>query len=96
MGDLLIRNVPDSMKRRLALRAEEAGRSLSDEAKDILQMALIQLSETPKLAELSAWETLRPLLVADDHAEADEYAAIMEEIEAERKKDFGRPVDDLE
>ena len=41
MGDLLIRNIPDALKRDIAARAEKNGNSLSDEAKSLLQRALV-------------------------------------------------------
>jgi plasmid stability protein len=40
MSDILIRNVPDSLKLRLAAAAERAGRSVSDEAIEILTTSL--------------------------------------------------------
>ncbi len=96
MGDLLIRNISDAMKRSLVARADKTGRSLSDEARDILQKGLIQPSDMQEKSEPSAWDVLRPILVSDNEAEANEYTRIMEDIEAERKKDFGRPSEDLE
>lgn len=96
MGDLLVRNISEAMKRSLAERADQAGRSLSDEVKAILQRELTSSGAGERRREPSALETLRSIMVADSEEEAEEYIKIMEEIEAERKRDFGRPVEDLE
>jgi hypothetical protein len=45
-----------------------------------------------KPGTLSAWDVLRPILRDD----SDEFAKMMDEIEAERMKDFGRPAEVLE
>lgn len=92
MGDLLIRNISDAMKRDIALRAERNGHSLSDEAKNLLQKAMVDASgaDTPSRSALDGFrEIFSPL--TDD--EREEFAKIMDDIEAERKKDFGRPLE---
>jgi plasmid stability protein len=45
MADVLIRNVPEPVKRRLKARAEHNGRSLQSELNDILSQAAAQLLE---------------------------------------------------
>lgn len=94
MGDLLIRNIPEALKADLATRAAKSGRSLSEEAKLLLRESLQERSPAPPRS--SAWDVLRPILPSDDPVEAEQYARIMEEIESDRKRDFGRPVPDLE
>jgi|UPI000569F12D plasmid stability protein len=94
MGDLLIRDVSDAMKREIASRAERSGNSLSDEAKELLREALLRRAD-PQLEAQSAYDLIRGAFDSEG-ASGDEFAAIMDEIEAERKKDFGRPVEDLE
>lgn len=42
MTDLLIRSIPAELKRRLQARARRSGRSLSDEAKALLNRGLIE------------------------------------------------------
>ena len=94
MGDLLIRNISDALKRDIAAAADRAGRSLSDEAKELLRKGLIADSDI-KPAEGSAYEVLRAAFGADEGS-GDEFAAILDEVEAERKRDFGRPALEFE
>jgi plasmid stability protein len=58
--------------------------------------AVIETSNVAGAADkpgtISAWDVLRPILRDD----SDEFAKMMDEIEAERKKDFGRPAEVLE
>nr|WP_311319436.1 plasmid stabilization protein [Rhizobium tropici] len=96
MSNLLIRDIPDAMKHDLAERAKQTGRSLSDEAKELLRAALVAEDANAGRSGLSAWDVLRPIFYTEDAAAAEEYGRIMKEIEAERKKDFGRPVEDFE
>jgi plasmid stability protein len=42
MSDLLIRDIDPKVKRRLEARARRSGRSLSDEAKDLISRALAE------------------------------------------------------
>ncbi|OJT98430.1 MAG: hypothetical protein BGN83_05785 [Rhizobium sp. 63-7] len=95
MGDLLIRNIDEALKRGIIELAQTNGRSLSDEAKALIGEAMAGKRPEPQ-PELSAWDALRPILADIDPAEAEEYARIMEEVEAERKRDFGRPLADIE
>jgi hypothetical protein len=44
----------------------------------------------------SAWDSLRSILGPESDDEGDAFAKIMDEIEAERKRDFGRSVEDFE
>ena len=92
MGDLLIRDIPDAMKRDIASRAEKNGNSLSDEAKNLLQKAMIGTSGTNAPAR-SALDGFREIFSPLTEDEQEQFAAIMDEIEAERKKDFGRPLE---
>lgn len=46
MADLLVRNIPDDVKRRLAVRAAENGRSQSAEALAILEESLKPATKT--------------------------------------------------
>ena len=90
MGDLLIRNISDALKRDIAAAADRAGRSLSDEAKDLLRKGLIAEKGIKPVKEQSAYDVLRAAFGADEGL-GDDFAAILDEVEAERKKDFGRP-----
>ncbi|MDB5522574.1 MAG: plasmid stabilization protein [Rhizobium sp.] len=91
MGDLLIRDVPDELKRDLSAIAKVAGRSMSDEAKAmLLREVAARRAAKPVQPSKSAYEELRGLL-APLPEEGDEFSRIMDEIEAQRKKDFWRP-----
>lgn len=91
MGDLLIRDIPDDMKRDLSEIAKLAGRSMSEEAKAMLrrEIASRKALETPQPGK-NALEELRNLF-APTSEEDEQFSKIMNEIEAERKTDFGRP-----
>jgi plasmid stability protein len=94
MTDLLIRDIPVEIKRKIAANAKSSGRSLSDEAKRLILAGLrhepVQVREKKNPAE-----ALRAIFRGEDEAD-DEFARIMDEIEAERKRDFGRPPPDFE
>ncbi|OBZ96830.1 plasmid stabilization protein [Pararhizobium polonicum] len=90
MGDLLIRNISDALKRDIAAAADRTGRSLSDEAKELLRKGLIAESDIKPVEEQSAYDVLRAVFGAGDGS-GDDFAAILDEVEAERKRDFGRP-----
>ncbi|AHG43831.1 plasmid stabilization protein [Rhizobium leguminosarum bv. trifolii CB782] len=94
MGDFLIRNISEAMKRDIAESAQRSGNSLSDEAKELLREALQRKTEA-KPEAMSAYAAIRAAFEREDAVD-DEFAAIMEEIEAARKKDFGRPFEDFE
>ncbi|RFC00752.1 plasmid stabilization protein [Rhizobium leguminosarum bv. trifolii] len=94
MGDLLIRNISEAMKRDIAASAQRSGNSLSDEAKDLLREALHRKTEA-KPETVSVYDAIRAAFVSENAVD-DEFAAIMEEIEVARKKDFGRPFEDFE
>lgn len=90
MGDLLVRNIPDAMKHDIAAAAKRAGVSLSDKAKDLLRQGLRQEQADTPSPPRSAWEALRHVVLSSQPD--DEFAEIMRDIEAERKKDAGRPI----
>ncbi|ARO22287.1 plasmid stabilization protein [Rhizobium sp. S9] len=94
MGDFLIRNISEAMKRDIAEAAQRSGNSLSDEAKELLREAL-QRKNAAKPETGSAYAAIRAAFEREDAVD-DEFVAIMGEIEAARKKDFGRPFEDLE
>ena len=48
MASFTIRNIDDSLKSRLRVQAAIHGRSMEDEARDILRSALNQESQPPK------------------------------------------------
>lgn len=93
MGDLLVNDVPDALRRSLEKRAGEAGHSISDEVKAILEREVVT---TPSMTTRSGLDTLRSIMLNVDADEAEAFSQIMNEIEAERKKDFGRPFEDYE
>ena len=93
MGDMLIRGIPEGLKREIEDFAERDGQSLSAKSIDLLRKSVDAERDARARPFVSAWDVLRPILYDGNEREAEEYAKIMEEIEAERKKDFGRPVD---
>jgi plasmid stability protein len=65
MADFLIRDMDAQLKRRLRERAREHGRSLSDEAKDIIREKLIEKSDQRKLGT-EMFKMIRPEDRGDD------------------------------
>lgn len=97
MGDMLIRGIPDALKLELEEVARLEGKSLSALAIDLMRKGILFEKEAALKPKRSAWEVLRPILYSGENdAEAEEFSKIMEEVEAERKRDFGRPVPDPE
>jgi hypothetical protein len=92
MGDLLIRGIPDPLKREIAQAAEKVDQSLSTKAIDLLRKGLIAEREARPAQGESAWDRLRSVFEENGGTDG-EFAKVMEEIEADRKRDFGRPVD---
>ena len=90
MGDLLIRDVPDDLKRELSEAARRAGRSLSEEAKRRLQ-GTANAAEQSSKSGAEFLQEIQALFADIPTDEREEFAKIMDEIEQERKKDFGRP-----
>lgn len=95
MGDMLIRGIPEPLKSDIARAANKEGTSLSAKAIELLRKGIIAEKEAKPTAGLSAWDQLRSVFAAHG-AIGDEFAEIMGEIEAERKRDFGRPLPDIE
>lgn len=92
MSDLLIRDIPEPLKHEIAQAAKMRGQSLSTAAVDLLRKGLIAEREAKPEPGLSAWDMSRSVFEKGGPPDA-EFARIMEEIEIERKRDFGRPVD---
>ena len=59
MGDLLIRNVPEDLKRDLGEIARNTGRSMSDAAKDMIRTGVERYQSIPASAGKNAYEQLR-------------------------------------
>ena len=97
MGDMLIRGIPDAIKTELTQLARDEGKSLSETAVDLLRKGMAADRADRAKPKQSAWDALRSAFIDADAVDHDgEFAKIMDEIEAERKKDFGRPVPDFE
>ncbi|WP_168247426.1 MULTISPECIES: plasmid stabilization protein [unclassified Mesorhizobium] len=95
MGDMLIRNVPEPLKREIEQAARKIGQSLSGKAIDLLWKGMIAEKEGRPEANFSAWDSIRSAF-ADESAIDGEFAEMMNTIEAERKRDFGRQPEDFE
>ncbi|MGF7008708.1 plasmid stabilization protein [Aminobacter sp. BE322] len=91
MGDLLIRNIPEAVKREIAEAAKARGQSLSDKAVDLLQKGLLTERDDDAAPKGSAWQALRAVFESQGAPDGG-FAEVMEEVEALRKRDFGRPV----
>ena len=86
MGDLLIRNVPEDLKKDLTEAARIAGRSLSDEAKRRLRQPVPEGAPLPTTgAELL--KSIQDFFSDVPDEEREEFAKIMDEIEEQRKRD---------
>lgn len=92
MSDLLIRDMPDPLKLEIAQAAKVRGQSLSAKAIDLMRKGLIAEREAGPEPGKSAWDALRSIFEETGGTDG-EFAKVMEEIEAEGKRDFGRPVD---
>ena len=94
MGDLLIRNLPDRLHAQLNERARSSGRSLSDEAKDLLRKGLREPERAPQEADLDTFDLLRqPFL--DALLTEDEHRKLMEAT-SESRRHASRDVPDFE
>ncbi|QND67512.1 plasmid stabilization protein [Mesorhizobium loti] len=85
MADMLIKDIPEPLKREIELAAYRAGQSLSDKAIDLLRKGMAAERRARQEPSLSAWDAIRSAFVTEN-AIGDEYAEIMDEIEADRKK----------
>jgi antitoxin FitA len=90
MGDLLIRNVPEDLKRDLAEAARLAGRSLSDEAKRRLRQSAPQETALPRTGA-DLLQSMQAFLSDVSDGDRDEFAEIVDEIVEQRKRDAGAP-----
>ncbi len=95
MGDLLIRNIPEPLKRDIEQAARKAGHSLSGKAIELLRRGIVAEREHKPDPGLSAWDAIRSAYTSHEGLD-EEFARVMEEVEAERKRDFGRPTKDSE
>ncbi|CAG1009657.1 hypothetical protein RHIZO_03656 [Rhizobiaceae bacterium] len=92
MGDMLIRGIPDALKTELEDAARQEGLSLSSRAIDLLRKGLLFEKEAAARPRESAWRVLRAIF-EEEGAIEDEFAALMDVVEVERKKDSDRSVD---
>lgn len=96
MGDLLIRNVPDSMKAELSRLADATDRSLSEAAKLALSAGIKAVtSELDTTTEVPLGHRLRSIFAGAFETD-DEAEAFRDAIEKERKTDIVRPLPDFE
>ena len=61
MASITVRNLEEGLKRRLRIRAAENGRSMEQEARDILRAALDQESYTERNLAISIRARFEPL-----------------------------------
>ena len=53
MASITIRNIDEPLKTRLRVRAAHHGRSMEEEARQILRQALVEQPDRPNLADLA-------------------------------------------
>jgi antitoxin FitA len=92
VSDLLIRDIPDPLKQEIAKAAKTRGQSLSAKAIELLRQGLTAEKDAKAKPGRSAWDMLRSAFEENGPLDG-EFAKVMDEIEAERKREFGRPVD---
>ena len=92
MGDMLIRGIPDGLKIELEDAARQQGQSLSSRAVDLMRKGLL-FEKKAVAAPVGPPGTRLRAIFEDEGAIDDAFVDLMNEIEAEQKKDFGRPVD---
>jgi plasmid stability protein len=51
MAAITIRNIDEALKRQLRIRAAEHGRSMEEEARDILRQAMGRVAPSPELGQ---------------------------------------------
>ena len=95
MGDMLIRGIPEPLKREIEQAARKGGQSLSGKAIDLLRKGMVAEKEVRPGPSLSAWDAIRESFAAENAID-DEFSRIMDEIDAEGKRDFGSPPEDFE
>jgi plasmid stability protein len=81
MGDLLIGDISDAIKRNIAVGAERRDGSLSDEAKRLMPKGMIAEESVANDYDLTAWDSLRSILGPENDDEAEDFAKIIDEIE---------------
>jgi plasmid stability protein len=93
MGDLLIRGIPDPLKREIESAAKKKGRSLSAQAIDLLRKGVVaEKKEASSASGISAWSVIRQAVEAEAGVD-EEFVEVLTSIERERKRDFGRESD---
>jgi plasmid stability protein len=90
MGDLLIRNVPDDLKRDLTEAARRAGLSLSEEAKRRLRQGAPEESAVPRTGA-EFLKSVQDFLSDVPERDREDFADLMDEVVAQRRRDTGRP-----
>ncbi len=90
MGDMLIRGIPEALKSEIEAAARQHGQSLSDEAINLLRKGIVSEKQAGSLPENSAWDIIRADFEIHGAVD-DQFAQVLEEVEEERKRYFGRP-----
>ena len=84
MGNITIRNIDDSLLQALEERASAAGRSLEDEARQILRQAA-------KPEDAGVWERMRTFRSSLRNRSFPDSAEVLREIRDERTAQLGEP-----
>lgn len=84
MGNITIRNIDDSLLQALEERASAAGRSLEEEARQILRQAA-------KPGEADVWERMRMFRASLGNRSFPDSADVLRDIRDERTAQLGEP-----
>ena len=94
MGDLLIRNIPDDLRRGLANTAKQADQSLSDAATNAIRLGLIVMKDASVRPKVSLFDAIR--LAIGDNLPTEEESRIYQEILDDARKAPDRKVPNFE
>ena len=95
MGDLLVRNIPEDLRRGLTNIASSSGQSLSETAKNTIRLGLAQQAKAMHVAKQNAYEAIRAAISSDLPTET-EYAEFEKALLESRKSSVPRTVPDFE
>ena len=94
MGDLLIRNIPDDLRRGLANTAKQADQSLSDAATNAIRLGLIVMKDASGRPKVSLFDAIRSAI--GDNLPTEEESRIFQEILDDARKAPDREVPNFE
>ena len=94
MGDLLIRNIPDDLRRGLANTAKQADQSLSDAATNAIRLGLIVMKDASVRPKVSLFDAIRSAI--GDNLPTEVASRLFQEILDDARKAPDREVPNFE